>query len=209
MSTLAAPPLPPAPPLTPTRVDAPQPRRWTKAEYHKMWELNWFEGQNVELLDGEIIQMPHPGPPHTVSVDNVQEVLLVIFPRQRYWVRVQAALDLGLDTEPGADVAVADGPKATFTTRQPTSALLVVEVSDTTLSYDRGRKSRIYARSGILDYWIVNLNSRELEVHRRPVADPTVPEGHWYDDITFLKEADSVAPLAAPQAVIRGRDLLP
>ena len=196
-------------PLTPARLTAPQPRRWSKAEYHKMWELGWFEWQHVELLDGEIIQMPQPGPPHVVSVDNVAEALEAFFPKARFYVGRQAALDLGADTEPGPDVAVVDGPRSSFATRQPTSALLVVEVSDTTLSIDRGRKSRLYARGGILDYWVVNINARQLEVHRRPVADATVPEGYRFDEITVLAEAASVSPLAAPQAVIRVADLLP
>lgn len=117
-------------------------------------------------------------------------------------------LDLGLDVEPQPDLAVADGPRAAFPTH-PTTALLVVEISDSTLSIDRGRKAGIYARGGIADYWIVNVNSRQLEIRRRPVADPTAPEGHRYDDITILGEADSASPLAAPQAVIRVADLLP
>jgi Uma2 family endonuclease len=198
------------PPLTSPRLTAPQPRRWSKAEYHKMWEMGLFnDWPYIELIDGEIIQMPQAGPPHVVSVDMVQEVLLAIFPRQRYWVRVQAALDMGPDSELGPDVAVVDGPRSSYTTRTPTTALLVVEVSDTTLSIDRGRKSRVYARAGIADYWVVNLNARQLEVHRRPVADATVPEGHRYDEITVLDETATVSPLAAPQAVIRVADLLP
>jgi Uma2 family endonuclease len=174
-----------------------------------MWELGWFEGQRIELIDGEIIQMPQPGPPHVVSVDNVADALEAVFPKARFYVRRQAALDIGPDTEPGPDVAVVDGPRSTYATRQPTTALLVVEVSDTTLSIDRGRKSRVYARGGILDYWLVNLNARQLEVHRRPVADATVPEGHRYDEITILDATAPVSPLAAPQAVIRVADLLP
>ena len=203
MTTLAAPPLPP-----PAGLTTPRPRRWTKDEYHKMGELGWFEWQHVELLDGEIIQMPNAGPSNFTSMDKVTDCLKAVFPGDRYWVRMQGALDLGLDVEPQPDVAVADGPRASFT-GHPTTALLVVEVSDTTLTIDRGRKSRMYARAGILDYWVVNINARQLEVHRRQVADATVPEGHRYDEITVLDEAASVSPLAAPQAQIRVADLLP
>jgi Uma2 family endonuclease len=197
-----------AAPLTSPRLTAPRPRRWTKAEYHTMGELGWFDFQRVELLDGEIFQMPVPGPPHCVSLDKTSEVLAVIFPRQRYWLRNQMPLDLGLDAEPQPDLAVADGPRASFPTH-PTTALLVVEVSDTTLYIDRGRKAGIYARAGIADYWIVNVNSRQLEIYRRPVADTTVPEGYRYDETVILNETDSVSPLAAPQATIRVADLLP
>src|SRR5262249_22795353 len=154
----------PAPP-------APRPRRWTKAEYHTMGELGWFEDQHVELLDGEIVEMPVPGNPHCVSTDNVAEVLRHVFPKDRCWVRMQMPLDLGLDPEPLPDVAVAAGPKSSYTSH-PTTVLLVVEVSDSTLSIDRGRKAALYARAGLADYWIVNLADRRLEVYRRPIADP-------------------------------------
>jgi Uma2 family endonuclease len=123
-------------------------------------------------------------------------------------VRMQGALDLGPDVEPEPDVAVADGPKGSFA-GHPTTAVLVVEVSDTTLSIDRGRKAGIYARAGIADYWIVNINRRQLEIYRRPVADATAQEGYRYDETTIRGEADSATPLAAPQAAIRVVDLLP
>jgi Uma2 family endonuclease len=203
MTTLIAPPLPP-----PVGLVAPHPRRWTKAEYHKLRELGWFEWQHVELLDGEIIQMPNAGHPHCVSNDKVRAVLEVIFPKDRHWLRAQSALNLGLDVEPQPDIAVADGPMESFNDH-PTTALLVVEVSDTTLSIDRGWKAGIYARGGIEDYWIVNVNARQLEVHRRPVRDATAEGGYRYDEKTILGEADSVSPLAAPQALIRVADLLP
>jgi Uma2 family endonuclease len=173
-----------------------------------MWELGWFEGQRVELLDGEIIEMPTPNPPHFTSTDNVAEVLRAVFPRERYWVRMQGSLDLGPEVEAEPDVAVADGPKGSFK-GHPTTALLVVEVSDTTLSIDRGRKAGIYARAGIADYWIVNINKRQLEIYRRPVADATVQEGHRYDETTILGENDSATPLSAAQATIHVADLLP
>jgi Uma2 family endonuclease len=197
------------PPSPVTRVTAPRHRRWTKAEYYKMWELGWFEGERVELLDGQVVQLPNPGPAHCVSADNVAEGLKAVFPRDRFWVRMQGALDLGLDVELRPDVAVADGPKASFGGHFPTTALLVVEVSDATLSFDRGRKASIYARADIADYWVVNVNERQLEIRRRPVPDPAAPAGYRYDDVTTLGEADSASPLAAPQAAIRVAYLLP
>src|SRR5262245_1769059 len=121
MTTAAGPP--PASPAV-----GPRPRRWTKEEYHTMGQLGWFEDQHVELLDGEIVERPVPGNPHCVSTDNVAEVLRDVFPRDRFWVRMQMPLDLGLDTEPLPDVAVADAPKASYTAH-PKTALLVVEVS--------------------------------------------------------------------------------
>jgi Uma2 family endonuclease len=185
----------------------PRPRRWTKEEYHTMAQLGWFEDQWVELLEGEIVEMPNPNNPHCVSTDNVAEVLRVIFPKEKYWVRMQMPLNLGLDTEPRPDVAVVAGAKATFVDH-PTTALLLVEVSDTTLAIDRGRKAVLYARAGIEDYWIVNLAARQLEIYRRPMADAAAPHGFRYADITTHEATDSVTALAAPQAVIAVAALL-
>ncbi len=209
MSTLAAPPLPPPPALLPARFSAPHPRRWTKAEYYKMWELGWFEDQRIELIDGEVMQMANLGPAHVVTTDKVARVLETVFPIDDFWVRRQSALNLGLDVEPQPDVAVADGPMSSYLDRHPTTAVLVVEVSDTTLAYDRGRKAGLYARGGIADYWIVNLELRQLEVHRRPMTDATAAEGYRYDEKIILGEAEVVTPLAAPQVVLRVAALLP
>jgi Uma2 family endonuclease len=186
----------------------PRPRRWTKEEYHKMGELGWFVDQRVELLGGEIVEMPVPGNPHCVSTDNVYEVLRGLFPKENFWVRMQMPLDLGLDTEPQPDVAVAAGAKTSFTDH-PTSALLVVEVSDSTLAIDRGRKGSLYARPGIADYWVVNLVNRQLEVYRRPVVDEAAPYGYRYGDVSIRAVTEEVSPLAAPQSCIRVADLLP
>jgi Uma2 family endonuclease len=186
----------------------PRARRWTKEEYHTMGELGWFEDQYVELLDGEIVEMPNPGNPHCVSTDNVAEVLRPIFPRDRFWVRMQMPLDLGLDTEPRPDIAVVAGAKSTFT-QHPTTALLVTEVSDTTLFIDRGRKAALYARAGIPEYWLVNLVDRQVEVYRSPIADASAPYGYRYADAVIHGENETLRPLAAPQALVAVATLLP
>jgi Uma2 family endonuclease len=86
---------------------------------------------------------------------------------------------------------------------------LIVEVSDATLRFDRGRKSAIYAEAGIPEYWILNLNNRELEVRRDPAPHPTMPCRFLYRDERILSESDTVTPLAAPNGTIIVADLLP
>ncbi len=201
--TTAAPPRSSRIPLV-----APRPRRWTKAEYYALWDLGWFADQRVELLDGEILEMPNPGPSHCTSTDNVAEALRALFPKESHWVRMQMPLDLGLDIEPQPDVAVAAGAKASFG-EHPKTAVLVVEVSDSTLAIDRGRKASLYACAGIADYWIVNLIDRQVEVHRAPVADATADHGFGYRDVTIFPANQSVVPLAAPQASVPVASLLP
>ena len=189
------------------RVRQPQSHRWTKAEYHQMEALGWFHEERVELLDGEIIDMPAPGNPHCVSTSLVEEVLRAAF-GVGFWVRVQMPLDLGPASEPQPDVAVVPGKPRDYQDH-PTTALLVIEVSETSLSYDRSQKASLYARSNLTDYWIVNLFDRQLEVHRNPVPDSSQPHGFRYAHVTVLSPGDAVSPLAVPAARVAVADLLP
>src|SRR5204862_46858 len=90
----------------------------------------------------------------------------------------------------------------------PTTALLVVEVADTTLSYDRNTKASLYAASGIADYWIVNIPGQQLEVFRDPVPDASARFGVRYSSRTILVAGDVVSPLALPAAQVPVADLL-
>jgi Uma2 family endonuclease len=122
---------------------------------------------------------------------------------------MQGPLDLGPYSEPEPDVAVVPGPRARYATQHPRTAVLVVEVSDTTLAYDRTHKASLYAAAGIEDYWIINLVDGQVEVRRDPVPDPIQPHGHTYATLTVLRPPASVAPLAAPGAGLAIADLLP
>src|SRR5690349_7458384 len=102
---------------------------------------------------------------------------------------------------PKPDVAVVPGGPYDYQTT-PATALLVVEVSDATLSYDRGRKASLYARAGIADYWIVDRRRRQLEIRRNPVQDSSQRYGFRYADVQTLAPTDHATPLAAPQARI-------
>ena len=91
----------------------------------------------------------------------------------------------------------------------PTTAALVVEISETSLRKDRKLKAHIYAQAGLPDYWIVNLVDRQLEVHRLPGPDPSRRGRFRYADVTIVPESGSIAPLAAPQSMIAVADVLP
>jgi Uma2 family endonuclease len=185
----------------------PVPRLWTKHEYYQMAELGWFIGQRVELIEGEVMVQSPQKFSHYATTDQAAEVLRKVF-EPGAWVRIQGPLDLGADSEPEPDVSVVSGSRKNYT-RHPTTALLLVEVSDTSLANDRRRKGSLYARAGIGDYWIINLVDPQLEVYRNPVPDGTQPYGFRYADQTILHLSDYVAPLAAPQVQIALTDLLP
>jgi Uma2 family endonuclease len=185
-----------------------RPRRFSKAEYYRLGELGFFRGQRVELIEGHIMVLSPQNAPHTFSVDQVAFLLEQAF-GPSYWVRRQYPLDLGQTTEPEPDVSVVVGTRRQYTQAHPTTAELIVEVSDTTLAYDRHRKGSLYARAGIADYWVVNLRARHVEVYRVPIPDALRVYGHRYSSRTDLLPGATVSPLALPQAAIPVADLLP
>lgn len=185
----------------PRRESAPHPVRWTREQYYRMGELGWFEGKRVELLEGEIVEMSPIGSRHATSVALVQAVLQRIFFTDCH-VRAQVPVSITESSDPEPDVAVVSGNIRDYIEAHPTTALLVVEVSDATLSIDRTRKTLMYARAGIAEYWIVNLKARQLEVRREPTK-------RGYSSTRTLKESETVTPLSAPDAQIKVADLLP
>ncbi len=185
-----------------------QRRRWTKEEYYRLGELGFFRGQRVELIEGELVVQSPQGPLHFNEVDRVFRLLDRVF-GVGYWVRSQAPVDLGQTTEPEPDVSVVSGSSADYVQAHPTTAVLIVEVSDSTLRYDRGRKASLYARAGVRDYWIVNLVDRQIEVYRHPVPDPTQYYGYGYSSQSIVAPPGTVTPLALPSVPIPTADLLP
>jgi Uma2 family endonuclease len=187
----------------------PKPHVWTKEEYYQMADMGLFLERRVELLEGEILEMPAQKNFHALAISLTHDALRTAF-GNGYWIRVQMSLDLSPLSVPDPDVAVVQGNMRDHNTaNNPTTALLITEVSETTLWYDRRRKSSLYARAGIMDYWIVNLVDHQLEVYRSPVADTTQRYGFGYADTTILKATDYVTPVAAAHAKIAVADLLP
>jgi Uma2 family endonuclease len=189
-----------------------QPRRktkWTYEEYYLMASKGSFRDQHVEFIDGEIIEMPPQGEPHGVAIMLVTKEMNRIFARG-HAVRVQLPLRTGANEEPEPDIAVVAGDvRDSLTSGRPRSAALIIEVSGTTLDFDLGEKAEIYAGATIEDYWVLDIESRLLHVHRRTLADAALARGRRYSEIRVLKADESIAPLAAPNQIIHIADLLP
>jgi Uma2 family endonuclease len=126
-----------------------------------------------------------------------------------FQVRIQLPLALDPYSEPEPDVAVIVGSPRDYRESHPTSAALVVEVADASLEHDRRRKGSLYARSGLSDYWVLNLLDRCLEVYRDPIQDPVAPHGWSYRTVRRFGADDVVSPIALPHARVRVEDLLP
>lgn len=188
-----------------------EPSRWklNVAAFNQLHRAGAFEGRRVELIEGEIVEMSPIELPHWVATNRVDEKLKQIFGMgQGYIVSVQSAIQFGDFAAPEPDVAVIKADLNSLT-EVPSSAVLVVEVSDTTLSYDRNRKAALYASRGIEDYWIVNLRAMQLEVMRQPRPTPNAKWSHGYALRQILDATQNVAPLELPQVSIAVADLLP
>jgi Uma2 family endonuclease len=185
----------------------PAPVRWTCDDYHAMGSAGLFEGRKLILIDGEILEMSAPAPPHDIALGLADYLFKALF-GPSYFVRIQMGMVLGINTDPLPDLIVVPGSPRDYTSH-PTTALLVLEVSDTSLAYDTGDKANLYAAAGILDYWVVDVTHRRLYVFRNPKPDAGVKYGHAYFHQTVLGPADAIAPLAAPQSPVTAADLLP
>jgi Uma2 family endonuclease len=161
--------------------------------------MGLFEGRRAMLIDGVILEQGPMNPPHAITLGLVEEALRTAF-GIGWWLRQQLPLILGQDTDPEPDIAVVPGRPRDYS-GHPTTADLLVEVADSSLSFDTNEKRLLYARAGIRDYWVVDVNGRRLLVYRNPQAGD-------YATQQVLGPADTVAPLAAPAAVVRVADLL-
>jgi len=172
--------------------DVPRIRPLLREEYDKLAELGAFENERLELLEGALVEVPPPGPLHASSVDNLT-MLLVPALVGRAIVRVQGPFAAERISEPEPDVMVM--PLGDYTKGHPELALLVIEVSHSSLRQDRGVKQRIYARNGVRDYWIVNLVEGVIEVYREP-------EGERYASVRPCRPGESITLLAFPDLVV-------
>lgn len=181
-------------------------RRWRRMEYEQLVDLGMFVGERLELLDGLLVVREPQGSPHAAIVTHIGQVLAAAF-GPRWHLRLHSPLALDDDSEPEPDVAVVAGGPRDYIRAHPSTAVLVVEVADSSLGLDRRLKGGVYARAGLGDYWIVNLGEGVLEVHREP--QPTADAGWVYRFVEILRPPGRVTPLAAPATPIPVADLLP
>jgi len=181
-----------------------EPARLTVERYLGLVEAGVLsEDDRVELLAGVIVAMTPGNPPHDTGVTRATYALVRAV-AERAVVRTQCSLVLGRYSLPEPDVAVVSGSVDDYETRHPETALLVVEVADSSLQQDRLTKSGIYAAAAIPEYWIVNLRALVLEVMRDPE-----PARARYRDVRTLRGGARVELAALPGVVVAVADLLP
>ena len=166
-------------------------RLFTRAEYHRMGEVGILgEDDRVELIRGEIVKMSPIGRHHVAFVNNLNQ-LLVTRLAGRAIVSVQNPVVLSDDTEPEPDLAVLRPRSYKHAEPAVDDVLLLIEVAETSLRYDRVTKRPLYAEAGVPEYWIVDCAAETVEVDRTPTSS-------GYRDVTVVAGAAAVSLLAFP-----------
>ncbi len=154
-------------------VQSPTLRLFSVAEYYKMAETGILRaGERVELIEGRILTMSPKGIEHAATNDQASEVFRKSL-GARVIVRNQNPIHLADDTEPEPDLVLAAPHEKRYFDHHPTPAeiLLVLEIADSSLTFDRRNKGLLYAKAGIIQYLILNSRAREVEEYRDPSPD--------------------------------------
>ena len=185
----------------------PRKRPISAHDYMRMAELDFFEGQRVELIDGDIITMPPISEDHAQSVDKVTTKITVPL-YESFIIRCQNPFNAGENGRPEPDIAVVR-PESLSADEPPSEAILLVEISKATLRYDQTTKASLYASLGVPDYWIVNLIENQVEVYRQPIESAGAQFGHEYASRQIYRSGQSVTLLETPAVSIEVDGMLP
>jgi Uma2 family endonuclease len=172
-------------------------RLFSREEYHRMAEVGILKPTDrVELIRGEIVEMSPIGRRHVAFVNNLN-ALLVTRLAGRAIVSIQNPVALADDTEPQPDLALFRRRAVPYKDAEATGedVLLLIEVAESSLGYDRSIKRRLYAEDGVPEYWVVDVTAEAVEVHRAPAAG-------GYREVSRVTGTASVSPLAFPDVTI-------
>jgi Uma2 family endonuclease len=186
-----------------------QPKRFTVDEYHRLTELGFLQaGDRVELIRGELIQMAAKGVAHETCITRLLRVLPQLVGNQAT-LRCQSPIRLSFDGEPEPDFAIVHNRADDYAHGHPTpeDTLLVIEVSDSSLAYDREVKLPLYAEANIQDYWLFNLPDRYLEAYREPY--PIAPGRFGYLHRRIVPADGEIALPSFPEAVLQIAAIFP
>ncbi|NER45338.1 MAG: Uma2 family endonuclease [Symploca sp. SIO1A3] len=179
-------------------------RLWTVNEYHQMITAGVFNPEErIELLEGKILRMAAKNPPHAATNLCAANVLNLALAGKAL-IRIQDPIALSPTSEPEPDIAVVKLDRRFYLDCHPSpdEVFLLVEIADTTLHYDRGQKAPAYARAGILEYWILDVNL--YQVYRF-----SQPKGGKYQEEEILDEGAVIAMVAFPEVRLKVAHLFP
>jgi Uma2 family endonuclease len=178
------------------------PVRFTVEDYHRLAELGFLgEDDHIELIRGELFQMAARGIAHAACMTRLLRVLPLLV-GERATLCCQSPITLSFDGEPEPDFSIVRNRADDYLTDHPTAAdvQLVIEVSDSSLDYDREVKLPLYAEARISDYWLFNLPGRYLEAYSDP--DELVPGQFGYLNRQIVPVTGTIALPFAPEQVL-------
>jgi Uma2 family endonuclease len=173
----------------------PKRKRWTRAECKALESTGLWNNEKLELIEGDLIDRMGKNRPHVNTMMLVMEWLIGVFGIK--FITPEAPIDVATadnpTSEPQPDLAVLAHPCSAFTTSNPQASdvRLLVEISDTTLAFDRKVKAGLYARAAIVEYWVVDVTERRIVVHRDP-------RGEVWGNVASYGPGESIEPLSAP-----------
>ena len=171
-----------------------------RREYERLVDMGVFEGEKIELLDGVLVEMSPEGPAHSEVINRIAERFSRVL-GNRARIRVQHPLSATGTSVPEPDIAIVERRDYSLAHPGPRDAFLLVEVSDSSLKRDRRLKLPVYAKAGVREVWIVNLQDRCIEVYRDP-------KGRAFRTSFAVLEGRSVRPLRFPRIAVSVRALL-
>jgi len=189
-------------PYRPVPLDPPR-KHWTRAECAALESTGALNHESLELIEGELITRMGKKRPHVNALTFLMAWLVRVFGEA--YVNAEAPIDVAPEDNPTneaePDIIVLTRPSWEFehSNPRPADLRLIVEVSDTTLGFDLTAKANLYARAGVVEYWVLDVSARRLVVHREPV------QGR-YTQIGVYGDHERIAPLAAAHAEFRAAD---
>ncbi|NEO53982.1 MAG: Uma2 family endonuclease [Okeania sp. SIO3B5] len=179
-------------------------RLWTVDEYYLMAEAEILDPEErVELIEGQVIRMAAKGIAHVIAGKQIQKLLENLL-AEKVLVWTQDPIRLNNYSEPEPDIALVMPPLKRYLDHHPTASevYLILEIADTTLRIDTQKKAKTYSRSGIADYWVLDIVDRQLHVFRKPTET-------GYQNKIILSETENISLLVFPDVSVTVSQMLP
>ncbi len=159
--------------------------KWSVSEYHKLIEKGFLDRKKVELLNGELVEMALKSPQHSYTAEGGRIYLAHLLGNKAV-VREAHPITLS-NSEPEPDIAVVKSPRENYGNRHPfiTDVFWLIEVANSTLTYDLNEKKETYAKEGIKEYWVLNLKEKQLHVFKDLVDGQYFSENIQSDGTIF------------------------
>jgi Uma2 family endonuclease len=188
------------------------PRRFSRQDYYRLGDSGVFaRGERVELIDGTIVRMSPQNYSHSAAIATVTMLLTQLF-RDTHIVGCQIPISLNDYSEPEPDfslVSQAHWKACCQNEQKPSRPDLVIEISDSSYAYDTNEKASLYASAEIPEYWVLDLQSRQLEVRQLPAEVTNATFGFGYRSLRVFRDDQQVAPGFAPTILVPIAELLP